>query len=1213
MGASLAVSLPSRAQRAAPAATAGASALPSNSAAEHAFTRGVGIYPGAPAEYFGPTLVPAGPQLRNLALHRPAYHSSSYDYNLTAQLVTDGIRHADLPRWLSVAVDGRTLPRQEREVIFDGFAFSTLPLPGTRPTVDVHLGGAAPASVDSALLFVWVARRADLKRLRIRLSASLDGHTFQALGEATALSPEAYPGVPPELDHASVLLRPRFDFPQPMQARVYRIEFDATGARDGEAVDWRLGEVEFEREKQRVAIGGPFGFVSAWKPATLDVEWVSVDLGAVCTVERAVLHWILPAAEGRLQSSPDGRTWHDLGPLPGSGLVHDLRLPAPVRVRYVRALLTRPVSEDGYLLSEFEVWGRGGLQPHPHAPAPAHPDGDLPLSGGAWRVQRAEQAAADGPSLARTGFDDSAWLPATVPGTVLTSFLNAGALPDPNFGENQLYLSDSFFCADFWYRTEFPSPPMHSGGFHWLCFRGINWKAEVFLNGERLGHIEGCYQRARFDITARLLPGQANALAVRIERNATPGSTKQKVFDTTGLNGGALGADNPTFHASVGWDWIPTIRGRNTGIWGEVTLCAGGAVTLADPAVSTVLPSRDNSRAEVTLSVSLTNHARTASSGTLRGQLGSLRFEQPVSLPAGAEKRVSFSPRSHPQLAIADPQLWWPCGYGEPHLHEAEFSFEAAGQAGVAPATPPLRFHAGLREITASEDGKALRLFVNGCRVTPKGGNWGFAESMLRYRAREYDTAVRYHRAMNFNMIRNWVGQIPDDAFYEACDRHGILVWQDFCLANPYDGPEPNDNALFLANARDLVSGIRRHPSLALYCGRNEGYPPPELESGLRALLAELHPDLHYIPSSADDVVSGHGPYHALPAAEYFRLADRKLHSEIGAPAIPPIESVRAMLAPEALWPQGLQWGLHDYTLHGAQGALSFESNLTERYGGAESAEEWVALAQFINYETYRAMFEAQSEHRMGVLLWMSHPCWPSFVWQTYDYYFEPTSAYFACQHACEPLHIQWNPLTGRVEVVNAGRGAQRGLTARCETLGLHGEPLGSQSAALDAPEDTCSPLFPIQYPDRGGSLLFLRLTLLRGSEVLSTNTYLRPHEEDNLRALRTLPPAQITASTRAEREPGLWKLTTELRNTSAVPALMVRVQAVRETTGDRILPAVYSDNYIFLMPGQMRVLTTELQQADTRGERPRIAVSGFNVSGSHLNGGAGQRPVKRP
>jgi beta-galactosidase/beta-glucuronidase len=199
--------------------------------------------------------------------------------------------------------------------------------------------------------------------------------------------------------------------------------------------------------------------------------------------------------------------------------------------------------------------------------------------------------------------------------------------------------------------------------------------------------------------------------------------------------------------------------------------------------------------------------------------------------------------------------------------------------------------------MTYSEEGGALRIWINGRRFIAKGGNWGFSESLLRFREREYDATVRYHREMNFTMIRNWVGQVGEDAFYDACDRHGVMVWEDFWLANPWDGPDPKDDAMFMRNVRDKVLRIRNHPSLGLYCGRNEGHPPPPLEDGIQKVLNEFHPDIHYIPSSAQGVVGGGGPYMAMPIDFYFTAGSaEKLHSEMGMPNIPPIESVRAML-----------------------------------------------------------------------------------------------------------------------------------------------------------------------------------------------------------------------------------------------------------------------------------------------------------------------------
>ena len=1154
------------------------------------YTRGVGVYPGEPAADFSPTLVPDTTTYRNLALLRPAYHSSSYDYNLTAQLITDGIKADSLPQWIVVSDPSQgPLTKENREVIVDHAPMNALELKGATAQVDIELGGGKEApEIDRIQLFVVSPFQTSPASLTFSVSTSEDGRTWTPAGSISAPKPAPLAGYPPGFSAPNHFFTPSIPLNAASRSRFYRVEcamasesnrtqsFDAT---------WKLGQVAFFKGDQRVEVGGPYSFTSAWMSAGSAEEWVYVDLGSRCEFDHVKLYWIARATEGFVQVSDDAQTWHNLQSLSGqSGAVDVFKLAQPATGRYVRVLMTRPTSPHGYILSEIEIFGRGGFvaQPKP-SPQPV-PDHRQILAGGSWRIQRANLVNDAGEALSKPGFHEADWLVATVPGTVLSSYANVAAIPDPNFGQNQLHISDSYFYSDFWYRTEFTAPSKTPQQYAWLNFDGINWKAEVFLNGESLGRIEGGFIRGQFDVTQKILPGKVNALAVRIIKNATPGSAKQKTFEVCAKNGGALGSDNPTYHASIGWDWIPTMRGRDIGIWGDVSIAITEAVTIEDAFLHTKLPLPDISSAEVTIEADLVNHQAHPFAGTIGYHLGEISFEQKVKLAPGERKHITADPSTVAALRLKDPKLWWPVGYGDPHLYDVRITVQA-GKTTIAEKT----FKAGLRHMTYSEEGGDLRIWINGRRFIARGGNWGFGESMLRYRAREYDVAVRYHREMNFTMIRNWVGQIGDDAFYEACDRHGVVVWQDFWLANPWDGPEPDDNDLFLKNVKDLVLRIRNHPSVGLYCGRNEGFPPPPLEQGIRKILADLHPDLHYIPSSADEVVSGHGPYWANPARFYFTAADKKLHSEIGAPNIPSLDSVRLMMPEKDLWPQALDWGLHDFCLQGAMGGAGFRDIIENSYGGATNAEEWIRLAQFVNYDTYRAMFEAQSKHRMGVLLWMSHSCWPSFVWQTYDYYFEPTAAYYGCKKGSEPLHIQWNCAEETIEVVNYNAGKITGLTATVEILNLDGKRMDLKTASVDSAEDTTTSCFHMNYPAGLSPVHFLRLALNRGSETLSSNFYMRPLQQNDFRAIRQLPIAKVEISTSSERKGDRWELATKLQNKGTSPALMVRVKAVREKTRDRILPAIYSDNYIALMPGETRTIVTEVNEADTRGETPAI------------------------
>jgi hypothetical protein len=1187
------------------------------------YTRGVGIYPGDPKEDFAPVLVPDTSTYRNLALRRPAYHSSSYDYNLTAQLVTDGIKETKLPRWLATTTSpGGVAKKNEREFLVDHYSTSGVNLGGPNGWVQFELaGGDAPLEVDRIDLEARMrapggfggpggpgapggppnaqppnpppsSQQAAAAEWTCIVTGSDDGQTWKELGRATgAIPPPPSPpsgGGPPGFGRFPPPLRPSVSLGQPSRSRFYRITLSSST--EGSV---SVSEVAFFDKNRRVEVGGPYNFYSAWMSEGKGEEWVYVDLGARATFDRVALYWIRRAAEGSIQVSDDAANWKDLQQLPaGTALTDDIKLSQPEQGRYVRVLMRRPASPEGYILSELEVYGRGGLVPKPK-PAPGVRAGGRPdLAGGAWRLQRDSLVKADGAALSKPGFQDADWVLATVPATVLSSYWNAGALPDPNYGDNQFMISDSFFYADFWYRTEFTAPRISSGRKLWINFDGINWKAEAFLNGEKLGRIEGGFMRGQFDITGRIRPGAKNALAIRIEKNATPGSIKQKTLETAGSNGGALGADNPTYHASIGWDWIPTVRGRNIGIWNDVYLAASGPVTIENPLVKTTLPLPDTSHADVRVEVSLRNHESKPVNGTLHGRFGDVTFEQPVMVEAASTRVVVLDPSTHPALRLNNPKLWWPAGYGDPNLYGVELKFATAGKVSAAKS-----FQAGVRQFTYSEEGGALRIFINGRRFVGRGGNWGFPETNLRYRGREYDIAVRYHREMNFTMIRNWVGQTADDEFYEACDRHGIVVWQDFWLANPADGPNPDDNDLFLRNVRDFVLRIRNHPSMGLYCGRNEGNPPQPIDEGIRKALAELQPDVHYISNSAFGVVSGGGPYGVQSPRYYFQSrATPKLHSELGMPNIVTIDSLRQMMPESALWPQSLVWGLHDFNLNSAQRLSGFRTMLDKGYGGADNAADWVTLAQFINYEGYRAIFEAQSKNRMGILLWMSHPCWPSFVWQTYDYYFDPTAAYFGSKKGSEPLHIQWNPVTDNVEVVNYSAGIVPGLAAQVELLNMDGSVRWGKTASVDSVEDSVQTPLKMEYPPGLTPVHFIRLKLTRGGQILSENFYWRGTEEGNYTALRTPPKVKLNISTHAERQGNRWILTTELQNASNQPALMVHLKAVRAKSGGRILPALYGDNYLALMPGERRTVRTELENADTGGETPRIVVEGFNT-----------------
>ena len=697
------------------------------------YTRGIGVYPGDPKEYTGPSLVSDTTAYRNLALHRPAYQSSAYDYNLTAQLVTDGLTESELPQWIETSTSTRgSLAKNEREVFLDGNVVSSIDIAGEAPWVefDIQGGGRIP-EID----------RIDLYLRNIYGPFLTGSWTYTVLGSDDRTNWKEVGRVSgskwPDRRAGGPSFAQSIPFSGPAHFRSYRVQLAAAKLRN-----WAVAELAVFDKGEPVSVAGPEIFTSAWMSAGSGEEWVYVDLGVSSTFDRIELNWIRGAQDGAIQVSDDASQWKDLARLtPGNDRNEEIKLAQPARGRYVRVLMTKPAHPgDHYVLSEFEVYGRGGLVPVAHATPASQGDRALSLAGGNWRVQRASLVAADGEQLSEPGFADRDWIIATVPGTVLTSYLNDGAIPDPDFGDNQYAISDSFFCADFWYRDEFTAPALQHRDEHtWLNFDGINWKAEIYLNGHKVGRIDGGFMRGRFDVTALVHPGATNALAVRIIRVANPGSTKDKAEAT--LNGGALGRDNPTFHASIGWDWISTIRGRDTGIWSNVSLTTTGPAKIEDPLVTTTLPLPDTTHADVTITATVRNLESKPVTGTLKATFGDVSVEAPVTLDAASSKIVEFSPANYPVLHLTNPRLWWPVGYGEPNLYPVSISLVVDDTV-----SDKTSFNAGVRQFTYSEDGAVLKIWINGRRFVARGGNWGFSESMLRYRARHAVTVLGYHR-----------------------------------------------------------------------------------------------------------------------------------------------------------------------------------------------------------------------------------------------------------------------------------------------------------------------------------------------------------------------------------------------------------------------------------------------------------------------------------
>jgi len=833
---------------------------------------------------------------------------------------------------------------------------------------------------------------------------------------------------------------------------------------------------------------------------------------------------------------------------------------------------------------------------------PMHAQTGLPLPielSSGWQLQDASKVSDGGAAISSETYHPQNWLSATVPGTVLTSMVNDGAYPEPLYGENSRPIPESLNKTSYWYRTTFSVPKPYAHRDVALHFDGANFRSEVWVNGTHVGTIQGAFIRGRFDITKLVKAGKTAVLAVQVFPQPHPGIPHQHtIANGVGKNGGITAIDGPTFLSTIGWDWLPAVADRDTGLWQKVWLSASGPVLIEDPYITTDLPLPRTDTADVTLKTTLENTSGKQQKGLLQGSFADVNFSQKITLAPHTTQVVTFNPKTTAALHVAHPKLWWPNGYGLQNLYTLHLHFVQHGKDSDARDTT-----FGIRKITYEMPGSDnLTISVNGVPVFIRGGDWGLDEAMKRIPRARLDAEIHLHQMAHMNMIRNWVGQSTDEDFYELCDKYGILVWDEFFQPNPSDGPNPDDLKIYLANVKDKVLRVRNHPSIAVWCARNEGYPPPEIASVLDKMIPQLDPVRLYQPSStAGRGVVSHGPYYWREPRAFY-VYDAPFKTETGSVSVPTLESIHAMM-PQKDWEViNDDWAQHDLA-KGAQHGDTYPYLLAGRYGRVVNLADFVRKAQMMNYEAFRAMYEGRNAMLFhpdtGVITWMSNPAHPSFVWQLYDYDLEPNSSLFAVESASEMVHIQMNEANGKLQVINNKPRPISGATAHVSILDLDGKPALERDYPVNGAADTAIDLGMMPLPKDLSAVYFVRLQLRDSAgKILSRNLYWKPNPANgqDLTPLDQLPVMHLTGAVTRHDANGRVLLDVTLTNPGEAMALMAHLQLRRKSSGQRVLPVFYSDNYISLAPGESRTMTIDASEADLKGDTPLLVLDGWNV-----------------
>jgi hypothetical protein len=651
----------------------------------------------------------------------------------------------------------------------------------------------------------------------------------------------------------------------------------------------------------------------------------------------------------------------------------------------------------------------------------------------------------------------------------------------------------------------------------------------------------------------------------------------------------------------------------------------------------------DPSKADLTFRTELHNSGSSAASATVSGVItpGNIPFSGTFTIPGGRTQSVEI-----PGIVINSPDLWWPNTYGDQPLYTADVQVSVNG----APSDSR-SFQFGVREFTYPIAGNYLTLFCNGTRIVAKGGNWGMDDGLKLNRAEDYDNKVRLTAEENLVMIRNWVGQTNNEEFYKACDKYGMLVWDDFWLANPADGPDPSDDDMFVLNAIDKVKRYRYHAAQTVYVGRNESNPPEPLNTRLDQVTKDYDGTRIYFPNSAVAPVGSGGGYALRDPKQYFNdVPDVVLRSETGIPNVPDYESIVKFLSPENQWPISESWALHDFTFYMngpantyIQALKSYKdlnftdvpaigqtwgqtpdltatdnpaflayrdqiSTMARELAEEISLKEFAQIAQMINYENHRGLFEGLTAKRSnGFLMWMSQPSFPSFMWQTYDYYMAANGGYFGVKAANQPTHAFIDPRDDRILLSNSTTKHYQNVKTTFKLYDLNGvlrsteefvtadlEPdaygivLKAQADFSASPTDVL--FFKLIVTDENGAVL--------GENLYWYNKFNTTTEYQNYRALDTLADVALDASvsTPVILPNGNYQYTISIANDTSIPALQARIKTVVASTGADVLPVFYSDNYVCLMPGDAKTITAEFNPKYLDGGTPSFLLDGFNI-----------------
>jgi exo-1,4-beta-D-glucosaminidase len=890
-----------------------------------------------------------------------------------------------------------------------------------------------------------------------------------------------------------------------------------------------------------------------------------------------------------------------------------------------------------------------GAQSVPHEPS-----GVVELAQN-WKLISASDEPESGAVISQPSYLTDHWHSiASMPATVLEILEEDGVYPNLYYGMNLLSeVPQDLYKQDWWYRTSFDVPAgQHT---YWLDFPGINYRAEVWLNGKRLAdstQVVGMYVAHEFNVTDVIHPGKANTLAVKVTpERAIPDVTGVELADSwhDWLDWTYLGSKAPqNEHYKEGW-----VADRNAGIWKPVFLHFTGPVKLSNASVTTDLPLPATNPASLNVYATVTNSSTLPVNGILKGTISrpgkaTIHIEEHISLEAGETRDLSLSPGKFSQLIVHDPDLWWPYTMGQPDLYDLRLQVEVSGQISD---TKAIQF--GIRKITQHRDqderfyeGGNFYFQVNGKNFLARGADYT-PDLLFRYnREREADT-IRYVKDLGLNMLR-WEAKISSEHMIELADKAGIPVMLGWMCCSKWEQWEQwstEDQRVARESLRSQILMLRSHAAVFLWSNGSDGLPPEPLRSDYRHILSGLHWQNAVVDTDSNDKrdtpddktwdgiwMNGVDRWHppSFWFSERYPTASGSTAEYGDNEIIPPYESLAKFIPANKLWPINEYWYFHG----GATNHLeTIQTVVNRRYGPSQSAEEFARKAQLAHYENVRAQFEdwaanGWASHKMSVY-WMLNNHWPSFFGHLYDYYMKPGGAYYGAKKGLRPLSVVFDYYaTGsrreaKVRVVNQTMSDKHNLGVRVRIYDLYGKVRYDREVHnINVPAQDSALALTMPRIEDITSTYFVRCQLLTGSRsVMMENVYWQsttdddfgdPANEDdgvpysqaswaNITALNTMPQVPLTIRGVMRPMQGRNTFLITLHNASQHVAFFERATVTQKVDGDEALPILYSDNYVTVFPGETVYIEGSVKGAEFSASKPWLHVQGYNTADEWL------------